>query len=595
MLSEELANKIAAGEVIERPGSVVKELLENALDAGAGRITVEVTAGGTQLIRVVDDGQGMSRDDALLAFERHATSKISKAEDLHALRTLGFRGEALPSIAAVSRLTLETRQADEIGGTKVVIDGGEIQDVTDAGRNVGTTVTVRNLFFNTPARRKFLKSAQTEFRNVTQHVTHLAMGHPGVSFRLDHNGREVLSAGRREQRVERVRDLLGEELSEGMLPVQYSAGGVTIEGLVSSPQATRSSRMHQLCFVNGRNTTNRLVNHAVFAGYGTALPRDRYPTFVLFLEVDPRAVDVNVHPTKREVRFSDERAIHDAVIGAVRDALQSDRVVGEAVFAPQDVRKAATAAEAGVAPLPSGAEQAIGRYVARQGTDWARQTALPLMRRFRSPAPSPTARQPEASDDLELARDAEEGRTVLWQLHDRYILAPIKNGLLIIDQHVAHERIIYEDTLDHFGDRRASSQQLLFPLTLEFSFPEMQVLGEIIPLLEQMGFSIREFGRSQVIVEAVPTDLKTWGDGAVLRGMVDDMVKMGTITSGLGEKLACSFACHSAIKAGRKLSPGEMENLVDELFATRQPFLCPHGRPVVARMPLEGIDKLFGR
>ena len=578
ILPEQLANKIAAGEVVERPASVVKELVENAIDAEATRIHIEVAAGGKQLIRVSDNGTGMSHDDAIMAFERHATSKIAQDTDLHAIVTLGFRGEALPSIGAVSRLLLETCREGEVAGARISMEGGVIRDVAEAGRDVGTTVTVRSLFFNTPARRKFLRGTDTELRRISRTVTDIAIACPEIGFVLSHNGREMLRLPKSTDHLKRIGDVFGATLVREAISVAFETGSVKLSGIIGKPEAARGSAIHQIAFVNRRPVVNKILSHAVYAGYGGILPKNAHPLYVLFLELNPAQVDVNVHPSKREVRFSDDRALHEWVATAVEDSLKREKIV--------------------YAPDPPGVDreeqkelrETLESYTPQPKEVAGHQISLPLAPR--KPRVNRRAAVERPTQDL-----SAEGHISLWQVHQKYIFGHIKNGLIMVDQHVAHERVIYEEIMKALSGQRGTAQQLLFPMTMEFSAPEFEALKQIVPFLEQMGFGVQEFGHGRTImVDAIPADLERWGDGEILRAMVDDLVNTGDVsTDDLREKFATSYSCHTAIKAGDPMSPIEMQGLIDRLFATQNPFTCPHGRPIVVRMPLEEIDRRFGR
>ncbi len=588
VLPEILVNKIAAGEVVERPASVVKELVENALDAEARRIAVEVKAGGKTLISVADDGMGMSRDDAILAMERHATSKLLSEEDLEAVRTLGFRGEALPSIGSVARMTLETRTRTRPAGTLVVFEGGMLKNVTGVGRDAGTTVTVRNLFFNTPARRKFLKTTETEFRHILQTMTEAALAHPKVAFRLVHNGREVMALTAREHSVERMRELFGGALMDRTVSLGFSDGGVVGEGVLGVPEVARRSGRQQWIFINGRPVTNRPLRSAIFRGYGALLPRDRVPFFVLFLRIAPGTVDVNVHPTKREVRFSNEQLIYDLLLRETERALRTDAVVPEMRWNPDGSGAGADEASPRI-------EEETGSFVASEShvsiVTGRAEEKRPFQTALAIQIDTGTRTEEKGGRQGEHFREA----APLWQVHRKYIFSAIKNGLAMVDQHAAHERVLYEKVMGHFSGGRRTAQQLLFPLTLEFDPTEMHMIQEIEPFLDQIGFGIQCFGRNTVMVDAIPSGLKQWRDGQMLKDLVDEMARMGPVSSGLKERLAVSYSCHAAIKTGDRLSLTEMQGLVDQLFATQQPFVCPHGRPTVVKLSLEELDRRFGR
>lgn len=560
ILSEDLANRIAAGEVVERPASIVKELVENSIDAGATRIQIGTQAGGKMSILVADDGCGMSREDALMCIQRHATSKIATDEDLEAILTLGFRGEALPSIASISHMTIETKEPGETAGTRLVVEGGVLKNTSDTGRDVGTTVTVRHVFFNTPARRKFLRTPETEFRHIVQAVTQLALCHPSIAFVLSHNDREALHLSRHDSTYARLCAVFGASFMKEMLRVSFDQEDAKGEGFFGRPDVARGSRLRQMIFVNGRPVVSRFLNYAVYTGYGGLLSKETYPPFVVFLSIDPKEVDVNVHPTKREVRLSNEREISKLLTEKVKGALRTDAVSSDG-------------REDRLPPRIEVGERA-GGYRGRKGE---LQTSLS----FAPPQPR--------------ERRSQEEHVSLWQVHNTYVFAQVKSGIIILDQHVAHERVLYEEAMEHFSGHTSTGQQLLFPLSIELSPPEIEIIEEIRPLLQHMGFGIRAFGRNSVVVDAIPSGLKRWRNGQMLVDMVDQMAKEGHITSGLKEKLAASYSCHGAIKAGEKLSPDEMQTLIDRLFATSEPFVCPHGRPTLVRVSIEDLNRWFGR
>ena len=603
-----LSNKIAAGEVVERPASVVKELIENSIDAGALRISVEVAAGGKQAIRVSDDGTGMSKDEVALALERHATSKISSESDLESIVSLGFRGEALPSMASVSKMAVESRSSEDPTGTKVVAEGGKIKAIEDVGRDTGTTVTVSRLFYNTPARRKFLKGTDTEMRHITRTVADHALAYPEIDFTLMHSRREIFRLLRGSNVNKRVEDIFGSSVMKRTVPLCLDGKGIAIEGFIGDPDIARSSRLHQAIFVNRRPITSKTLNHAIYAAYEGLLPKDSHPFFAVFFQIDPRYVDVNVHPAKREVRFSDDQKVHDALYECVRSALSTGGLIPQ-MDVPQ-VQEPRTSSppvrETQTESSPVYEKQNRELFRSKLGEapqeylqsdlspkkDLSSQFSLPL-----SSAEKVLRSSVSKPQEEEIYHTPSEHADVsLWQLHEKYIFARIKNGLIIVDQHVAHERIIYEETLKNLSEAPASAQQLLLPVTMELGIKEIEVLMEIIPLLEQMGFGMRDFGGRTVVIDAVPVDImSSWGDGEVLKAIIDDIIQEGHPKSEYKEELAASYACHTSIKAGQRLSTGQMQTLIDRLFATENPFVCPHGRPIVVRMPIEELDKRFGR
>lgn len=602
ILADDAINKIAAGEVVERPASIVKELVENAIDADADRITIEVDGGGRDRIRIADNGCGMSRDDALLSLERHATSKIRDASDLANLRTLGFRGEALPSIAAVSRMSIETRDAGATGGTRVDVDGGTIRDVADIGREPGTTVTVDRLFHSTPARRKFLKAADTEWRHVSQTVTGLALANAGVAFTLSHDGRETLrlTAGSVQERLEA---LFGVRIGDGAFLVDDETAGVSVRGYVEAPERARK-RAVQPIVVNGRWVQHRGIVLAVTDGYGGLLQKEASPAFALCVDVAPSAVDVNVHPSKREVKFSDPRAVYRAVADAVRRAVR----VGGAIPDLSRLESTPVIVEGGVGVDDETLARPVAYGRPAPGHDVAADQAAALREPLSlddSQIALPLSIQKEAAEPAAEEKSAEPvvGRSRFFQVHARYIIAQVKQGLIIVDQNLAHQRVVYEQAVRQMeADGEASGQTLLFPATFDFGLDEIVAVREVMPLLGKMGFGIRDFGGNTVVVDAVPAGLDAWDEGALLRALVDDLVSERTAHLDLGDRsvdpavhfLATSYARRVAIPHGRAMGQDEMEHLIDTLFGCAEPYASPSGRPTLSRLSLEDLARRFG-
>jgi len=592
ILPETLVNKIAAGEVIDRPSSVVKELVENSLDAGATEIIVQVKEGGKALIQVTDNGYGMSEEDAILAFERHATSKIATVEDLHNIRTLGFRGEALASIASVSRVELRTRRPKDEEGTLLKLEGGRLASVQKIGCNPGTSIAVKNLFFNTPARRKFLKSDSAEYRHIVEVLIRFALAYPQVAFSLYRGEQEVFSYQPSDPKA-RIGEIFGKRYPENLISVNFRGETLQATGFIGSQDLFRQARGEQFLFLNRRYITHRGLHHAVLSAYGSLLPQGLFPFYVLYLQIDPHQVDVNVHPTKIEVRFEDEQKAYRTVHLAVREALAS--------FEAVPILRT---------PQPSKEEQTVESPPDQPATLTLPFTHLPARPSRAYPLEEPVAEgEPgeEVTQPGEPAPHLVEGKThpparlgarvearvTVWQLHNKYILSQIKSGLLIIDQHLAHERVLYEKALQSFERRGPSAQQQLFPKTIQLSQEDYLILLEIQYYLNKLGFVVKEFGGRTVVVEAVPAELRLGDEEQLLREIID-AYKEGEETD-IRERVAKSYACRSAIKAGEPLTPEEMAALIDDLFATQNPYFCPHGRPIVVTIPIEELDKRFLR
>ena len=607
LLDENTKNLIAAGEVIERPASVVKELLENSLDAGAGRITVELEGAGNILIRVSDDGSGMGREDAETCFKRHATSKITTADDLKKIATLGFRGEALPSIASISRFELLTASADNPAATKVVIEGGKVLEITEANRAAGTTASVRNLFFNVPARRKFLKTDRTELRNIISVVTSLAISQIETGFKLIHEGRELINTSPCASVFDRVIELFGEKRAGKLVTVISERGDLAVGGLVAAPDSSGSSRPDQYMFINRRPFTSRSIVHAVKRAYQSTIPESVQPSFFLFLTVDPAMVDVNVHPAKLEVRFRDEGLIYSIVYKAVREGLQQEGAV--AGMESWSTGRLVSMGHAGMQVQTHGDRMKMGYVNASIDKNAEKRLQTSFFAPMKSGAvdeinETPVfnkSDEPQAEGPAEQAKPENEMRySVLpgiWQLHGRYLLVETKEGMLMIDQHAAHERIIYERIMEGFKRGGVTTQRLLFPQTVELSPEEFQAAEEFGVLLEQAGFEVEHFGGRSVVVRSVPSIGAGLSDIAgSVRNLLDDLSREGLGSTGTRHQaLARSLACKAAIKSGKKLTAEEMTELVDQLFATELPYADVHGRNTIIQVSLDELDKRFGR
>ena len=589
VLSDALINRIAAGEVVERPASVVKELVENSIDAGATTIEVACERGGRSAIRVSDDGAGMDRDDALLAIERHATSKLARPADLEAIATLGFRGEALSSIAAVSRFVLRTATADG-QGTEVEVHGGRIQAVREIGLPRGTEIRVERLFFNVPARRKFLRSEATELAHVGRGMTRLALANPGLHLVLDHEGRRLLQALPAERAAERVAQIFGRDLARRLLPFEIERDGVRVWGLAGRPAEALPRREAQHLFVNRRPVQDRVLAHAIHEAYGNTVPRGRHPALFLFLECPPDLVDVNVHPQKNEVRYRDASRIHDLACDALRAALSADG----AVPGLADLRRPALAPSAG-----AGVERAITAYLERPHEPLAREfparsggfaSATPTA--LAEPLPFRAAEGPPAG--VEEA----PGTVALAQYRESYIVAQDADGLILVDQHAAHERVLFERYLAAAAEDRVQVQRLLFPVTLDLPPAERVVLEQEADEFRRLGFLIEPFGFEAVRVDGVPALAAAVDPAALVCELLGEAARARSAVadaSSLRHKLVTSAACQAAIKIHHPLDRAAMTQLLSDLFRTINPTTCPHGRPLIFRLPHADIERAFRR
>ncbi len=578
VLSGDLVAQIAAGEVIERPVSVVKELVENSLDAGSSRIVVEVEAGGKRRIRVSDDGHGMERDDLLLAFERHATSKIRSLQDLQGIATLGFRGEALPSIVAVSRVQVRTATAGAEIGTMLEVVKGKLSAATETVTPRGTVFEIDSLFESLPARKKFLRSIPTEMSQITDLVNRYALAFPGVSFRLTADGRELLDAPATEEFPERIRQVFGTRFAGGMIPVQGDRGYARLQGAVSRPDHHFSVPSRQILFVNRRMVRDRSVSHAIREAYRRILPARRFPAVLLFLQVPAHAVDVNVHPAKTEVRFRDPSLIHDLVSEGIRGSLSSARPVVSFV---KGVGEGATSPVAGPADRLREATESYLRSH-EELPEWSIPEAHHLPEEKFRPVQGEMQGPPV---------------TALAQYRDSFIIAADSQGLLFVDQHAAHERILYERYMAGLGDREPDRQSLLVPRTLDITATQMVALEAAQETLRALGFRLEPFGKNSVIIREVPGLV----DPATLSRLLGDLLEevgrqFGRMEPGrLQEQLMVTTACHAAIKIHQPLGKERMANLLSELFQTSHPMTCPHGRPALLRFPHGELMARFGR
>lgn len=606
VLDESTINKIAAGEVIERPASVVKELIDNSIDANATDIRVEIKGSGTKSILVVDNGSGMSHQDASLAFTKHATSKISSIEDLDRVLTLGFRGEALASIASVSRVELTTRQENDISGTRLVVDSSGIKSISSAGSAVGTSISVNDLFYSTPARKKYLKSLRTELANITDVVTRHAVAHPEISFALVSDGKVIMRSPSSGELFDSIVHLYGADVARSLVPVEFRSEFVSISGYISKPELTRSGTDLQAFFINGRSIYSRVIANAVRLGYYTLLPKGRYPAAFLKFDIDPFYVDVNVHPTKREVRLSHEKEIESAIITAVEQALSTADLIPELrltkessvqsrIYEPEPAARPPEKEESDTAredrAFHEGRQESLLQQpsVVREESQSYRypmkDTQKRLTRSERLQAQHvPPVKKSEALPDVK----------VLGQFADLYILTESEGKLVLVDQHAAHERIMYEQVLKM---RDMGWQELVTPVTLELSTKERAIIEDYIPFLEQIGFSISEFGPGAYVVTTVPSIFGRLEDPGIVHDIISDLVTGGRIREDteVYDRLCSTMACRAAIKAGAVCTPEQMQGLLRQLILCENPYTCPHGRPTMVSFTKEELGRMFGR
>jgi len=585
LLPEILASQVAAGEVIERPASVVKELVENSIDAGARKIEVSIRRGGISLIRVVDDGSGMDRDDALLSLERHATSKIRTAADLAAIATLGFRGEALPSIASVSRFRLTTREPDAVAGTEIIVAGGKIETVRDGGEAPGTQIEVRSIFYNLPARRKFLRSENTESRNL-EHQLHLqATGHPEIAFAFVRDERVVFQLPPAASLLDRIRDLHGKDLVNRLLAVvEGDDPKLRIRGLIGQAGVSRQTRAQQLVFVNGRAVENPVLTVALREGYHTALMKGQFPVTFLFLDLDPGAVDVNVHPAKREVRFRDPNGVREAVVAAIRRTLESGRqqwqgqfrapAVGAGIGHPGPARPPEPVSIEPGSSIPAPTEALPSLHV---------QPNESLVSYWEPPAAAAGSRPQQFQ--------------IIGVLNKLYVLMENQDGLVLVDQHAAHERILFEELRRRMEEQGVPSQRLLLAQTFELAPRDAEWVERNVATLQKMGIGIEPFGQNAFKIDSLPTFLDVADPVTFMRKVIDGLksASNGSSAMRLGEEMIAKTVCRHAVKANDPLRYLEVEKLVMDLLECDLPYCCPHGRPTMIQISLAELEKKFGR
>ena len=574
LLSDTLASQVAAGEVIERPASVVKELVENSIDAQAQAIEVMIRRGGISLIRVTDDGVGMDRDDALLCLERHATSKIRTAADLATVGTLGFRGEALPSIASVSRFRLTTREKDAVAGTEVIVSGGKLETARDGGEAPGTQIEVRSLFYNLPARRKFLRSENTETRQIEHQLNLQAIGHPAVAFSFLRDERLVFQLPATKNLRERIRDLLGGDLLARLLEIEPAARAkIQLRGFIGQAGVSRATRAQQFVFVNGRAIESPVIGVALKEGYHTALMKGQFPVTFLFIELDPAEVNVNVHPAKREVRFRDPAGVRETVVAAIRRTLESDRDHWQEQFRGPPPSEAPFVRPSETGPLTADPQPA---FTIEPGE------------------PSPRDRRPPPNDRPTVPTHRFQ---ILGVLNKLYVLMENAEGLVLVDQHAAHERILFEELRRQMEEQGVPSQRLLLPQVVSLPPRDAEWIERNLATLQKMGLGVEEFGRHTFKLESLPPFLSGADPTRLLQDVIDSLKSASHSSSPfrLGEDMIAKTVCRHAVKANDPLRQAEVEKLIRDLLECELPYCCPHGRPTMIQISLGELEKKFGR
>ena len=616
ILPENLANKIAAGEVVQRPASVVKELIENSIDSGADEVIIYIKNGGKDLIQIVDNGEGMSEDDLLLAFEPHATSKIFEIHDLEKIQTLGFRGEALSSIGSVSMVEARSCQDDSQEGRQLIIKGGTMKSIEPMPMRCGSSIFVRKLFFNTPARRKFLKSANTEYRHVIEIIRKFALGYPKVKFQFYSNDSEVFNLEKNDLK-NRIGELFTKNYTDKLIPIDNSQDGLSLKGFVGNLDLVRKKGAEQYLFVNDRLVVDRMMNSAVYSAYRSLIERGEFPFFVLKLNLNPEEIDVNVHPSKTEIKFRNEWQIYQFIKNSVSSKLGkiTEMIPQMSKYSQNDFKNNI---------FPSRNERAnkfdnntfgnkrIQMNKPLSEKELQSQLSLQMIpNKQRTTDYSFNRKSVDTSEEFSFDDRINRFKSSLddmsnvhkdipysnlWQVHNKYIMAQISSGVIVIDQHVAHERILFEQALKSFNNKlNRSSQQLLFPVSLELKPDDFSILLDILPSLQKLGFSMREFGKNTIVLEAVPSNIQRLSEEKIILEILDDYKKNNKVNNPVTHKVAASYACKAAIKAGEKLEIDEMQRLIDELFQTGNPYFCPHGRPIIVNLSLDELDKRFER
>lgn len=610
ILPNNIANKIAAGEVVQRPASVLKELLENSIDAEAKNIEVFIKAAGKTLIQIIDDGIGMTEVDALESIKRHATSKISLIDDLDEIRTFGFRGEALSSITAVAKVEIKTSQNKNELGTLLFVEESDDVVIEKGNYPIGTSISVKNLFYNTPGRRKFLKANSTELKHITDTFKRIALSYPEISFKFWNND-ELVFDFHSANIEERIKQVIDENILQGVIEVEEKTDYLNLTGYIAKPTFLRKSRGEQFLFINKRYVVSKTINHAVFTAYDHLLEKGEYPFFVLFLELDPKMIDINVHPAKMEVKFDDDRNIYNFVKAIIRKSIGQYDLVPNVSFdnshemtssLKQENHEYISKGDFSNRPnldLSSNQKKEKQGIFRDEEIDLLFSTINPNLN---SDSIGSNSEHPfeenvyQHSANTNTVNNELASTSFLILLHNKYILSPIKSGLMVIDQHVAHERILYDKAINSFDADIPFSQQLLFAEEIKLDPADYELLKLIYPYLHKLGFEIKLKKKNVIVINGVPSDVKSGYEVETLKGIIKEYgVNEEEKHLEIRDNLAKSFSCKAAIKAGDKLTEQEMRVLVDQLFATSMPYVCPHGRPIIIKIPLSEFDKRFGR
>jgi DNA mismatch repair protein MutL len=607
LLPDSVANQIAAGEVVQRPASAVKELMENALDAGSTNIKLIVKDAGKTLIQVIDNGCGMSETDARMSFERHATSKIRKADDLFAIRTMGFRGEALASIAAIAQVELKTKCTGDEIGVKIDIEGSEVKSQEACNCPQGTSISIKNLFYNVPARRNFLKNDTVELRHIIEEFQRVAIPNPEIAFSLHHNTTEIfhLEAGQLKQRLMAI---FGSSYNTRLIPVEENTGIVKIKGFVIKPEFAKKTRGEQFFFLNKRFIKSPYLHHAVQSAFEEVLPKDSFASYFLMLDVDPKTIDINIHPTKTEVKFEDEKAIYAYLRSAIKKSLGQFNIAPSLDFdqeaylynmplKPIDgvFKQPTITVDPNFNPFTS---EGATRNKPSERELSNRNNWEKMYSRHTDIQAEPEIKQEEDTQqilDTDWDNDLHDSnKKATYQLHNKYILSHIKTGFMIIDQQGAHERVLYERVLDTFEKHKSATQQELFPKTMELNATDFSLMQELLPELKAIGFDISEFGKQTFIINGVPADTANFDSVKLLEGLIENYkLNFQELRSNKRENLARSMARNMAIKSGKLLTQEEMNNLIDELFACKMPYSTPNGKPTISTISTDELDKRF--